>query len=672
MKRKLKTITAVTVLSLGLIFPNKALWVTGADTLVSEDASLEIEEAETEETEVVDTEMTETMTEESEVILLEAAETAETEMAETEETEAAEAAETETAETVETEAAEAVETEAAETAETEAAETAETEAAEAEETEAAETVETETAEAVETEAAETEADADLALLAAEEADASDKGSGNETVGETDDTDSTAEVEADAAFSAAIKDALLNRKDTVSLSYTVSGTVSEEEAVEIAKKLLRDVYNRNKPAGDENNVLNHTGEADEGDYLKWHTLAYYTNGDYTNQDGSQVITINKVETADGQTTFEISYHFQYLTDSEMESDVDEEAARLISELGLDSSDLEDYQKVYAIYDYICKNVAYGSSAGLVSHSAYGAMINNEAVCQGFATMFYRLALAAGIDNRMISGGLGSISNAHGWNLVKIGDKYYYVDSTLDVGNYYYDYFLLGADRFGTDGETVYTDHVISSIYNNSFYSQYPVGDDYVFDQDEPHTHIYGWLSDGSGTHHAKCYLCGAECEYEEEHTWGEATTATIQLEDGEDYTVDSSGEILCASGQDTADVTNVTLEYKVCSKCGEVHVVELSRDTADTAEAVEEETETAAETEAETDTETTVSTSSADDEDDEEPVLLDKTPREVSRTEASGPVDTSDPSETGPMFMLMFTMCGVMAACIPLMRKKKNK
>ena len=39
---------------------------------------------------------------------------------------------------------------------------------------------------------------------------------------------------------------------------------------------------------------------------------------------------------------------------------------------------------------------------LKHSAYAAMIHGKAVCQGFAVLFYRLALELGVDCRYISG------------------------------------------------------------------------------------------------------------------------------------------------------------------------------------------------------------------------------------------------------------------------------
>ena len=69
--------------------------------------------------------------------------------------------------------------------------------------------------------------------------------------------------------------------------------------------------------------------------------------------------------------------------------------------LDLSNKTDYQKVKAIYDYICSNVTYdhdnlNDESYSLKYTAYAALINKTAVCQGYASLFYRLALDAGVD------------------------------------------------------------------------------------------------------------------------------------------------------------------------------------------------------------------------------------------------------------------------------------
>ena len=75
------------------------------------------------------------------------------------------------------------------------------------------------------------------------------------------------------------------------------------------------------------------------------------------------------------------------------------AEVIKELDLDGK--TEYQKVKAIHDYICDNVDYDYEhlsqgddyPGMFT--AYAAMFDGKAICQGYATLFYRMCDEAGI-------------------------------------------------------------------------------------------------------------------------------------------------------------------------------------------------------------------------------------------------------------------------------------
>ena len=98
--------------------------------------------------------------------------------------------------------------------------------------------------------------------------------------------------------------------------------------------------------------------------------------------------------------------------------------------------------------------------------YAALVDKKAVCQGYALLFYRLALENNIDARLIAG-LGN-GGPHGWNIVKIGNCYYNLDSTWDAGytKIGYNFFLVTDNNFSK--------HIRDEEYNtNEFYALYPM-------------------------------------------------------------------------------------------------------------------------------------------------------------------------------------------------------
>ena len=135
----------------------------------------------------------------------------------------------------------------------------------------------------------------------------------------------------------------------------------------------------------------------------------------------------------------------------------------------------YQKVQAIYNWITANVKYDYShmndpTYLLQYSAYAAAVQKQAVCQGYANLFYRLANDAGIDCRIITGKAynGTQTEDHAWNIVRMEDeKYYCLDATWDAGlkPENYEYFLKGLSSFSRDHQAE-TDKL-----NTPYWTQY---------------------------------------------------------------------------------------------------------------------------------------------------------------------------------------------------------
>ncbi len=97
-----------------------------------------------------------------------------------------------------------------------------------------------------------------------------------------------------------------------------------------------------------------------------------------------------------------------------------------------------------YDYECAN---SYAAYDVAHTAYGALVDHSAVCDGYSKAFKMLLNKAGIDSEIVSG-LGN-GGGHAWNVVKIGSSWYETDVTWDDKSSYSDnkyYFMLSHEYF----------------------------------------------------------------------------------------------------------------------------------------------------------------------------------------------------------------------------------
>ena len=88
-------------------------------------------------------------------------------------------------------------------------------------------------------------------------------------------------------------------------------------------------------------------------------------------------------------------------------------------------MSEYEKELYINDYICDNVTYKEKGGLVS-TAYGALVQKKALCEGYSRAFKLLCNKAGIECELIIGESDGVG--HMWNRVNIDLKHSYVDVT----------------------------------------------------------------------------------------------------------------------------------------------------------------------------------------------------------------------------------------------------
>ena len=129
----------------------------------------------------------------------------------------------------------------------------------------------------------------------------------------------------------------------------------------------------------------------------------------------------------------------------EAKVDEILAQITPEMS--QFDIE-----LLFHDTIAENTVYKD--GVNAHNAYGALVEGEAVCEGYAEAFQYLLHRAGIGSFLALGEsinvTTGIPEGHEWNYVNIDGKWYQTDVTWDdQGNVFHAYFNLSDGRIATD-------------------------------------------------------------------------------------------------------------------------------------------------------------------------------------------------------------------------------
>lgn len=113
----------------------------------------------------------------------------------------------------------------------------------------------------------------------------------------------------------------------------------------------------------------------------------------------------------------------------------EAAKLYAQVeqilsDIITPDMSDYDKELAIHDYIVANCQYGyvDYSRDFAYEAYGALVQKQAVCNGYAEAMALLLSCVGIENEIMTG--WADGELHSWNRVLLDGAWYQVDATWD--------------------------------------------------------------------------------------------------------------------------------------------------------------------------------------------------------------------------------------------------
>ncbi len=144
----------------------------------------------------------------------------------------------------------------------------------------------------------------------------------------------------------------------------------------------------------------------------------------------------------------------------------------------------YNKVGQIHNYLVDTINYDQSLSKANiYNLYGALVQKECVCEGYAKAFKYLLDEAGISCVIIVGvatnSQGETEN-HAWNYVQLNNNWYAIDTTWDdpivqgggeaTAEHKYRYFLKGANTMNsthrasgqfTEGGKVFSYPTISS-------------------------------------------------------------------------------------------------------------------------------------------------------------------------------------------------------------------
>lgn len=249
----------------------------------------------------------------------------------------------------------------------------------------------------------------------------------------------------------VRDAMVLRDEIIYIKFTSLTDLSVDEMKEQIYQLIM------KATSDELSV-----SAVDGDYIRWQWYGYQAS-------------YNRSQNSTGSYYYNLKLNITYNDSAKDEQEIDAVIEKFFSQINLSS--YSDYELLKKFHDFILNSCEYdydyATKNDRYNFSIYGALVRGKTVCQGYALAFYRLCKEAGIDVRFVSS--DPDVGCHAWNLVYIGDAYYYVDCTWDDQlNDKYTLFLVDYDTIqslDTNFEHKLQEEYYSDIYFENNYGQY---------------------------------------------------------------------------------------------------------------------------------------------------------------------------------------------------------
>ena len=179
-------------------------------------------------------------------------------------------------------------------------------------------------------------------------------------------------------------------------------------------------------------------------IRMHPEFFYLDSRYMyTTDGTYAIDVCPVYLFDEQTTKQKQEVFNT------------EVQKYVSKV---DESMSDFKKAVIIHDELALKCSYFTDSETNYATAYSAIVNNKANCQGYSEAYSYLLSLVGVKSELVE----STAMNHAWNKVCIDGEYYHVDLTWDDpvpnkdGHVEHTYFLLsddaissGSDHYGFD-------------------------------------------------------------------------------------------------------------------------------------------------------------------------------------------------------------------------------
>ncbi|WP_026524056.1 MULTISPECIES: leucine-rich repeat protein [unclassified Butyrivibrio] len=228
---------------------------------------------------------------------------------------------------------------------------------------------------------------------------------------------------------------------------------------------------------------------------------------------------------------------------------------------------DYYSEDIDYDYACAADKSVTGAFNLSHTAWGSLHEQFAVCDGYSAGFEMIMDSLGIDS-MVIGGIGN-GGGHAWNIVKLDGRWYEVDTTWANNGDYAKWFNRTTSQFASMSpshirvpNSAYSGYKMPIAYGTHYTYSYVTNTSESAMEHDPYVEVTG-VSIPETT---KSVLVGDTFTLTPTITPANAGNRNYFLETDDESIVALSGSTFIAMEAGTTIVRVVTDENRLSAEC----------------------------------------------------------------------------------------------------------
>ncbi|MGN0289963.1 MAG: transglutaminase domain-containing protein [Lachnospiraceae bacterium] len=132
------------------------------------------------------------------------------------------------------------------------------------------------------------------------------------------------------------------------------------------------------------------------------------------------------------TFSGTYVYDQQEKAKREALIEEQVEEILEQIPAEAS---DYEKVKFVYEWVINHTEYDRGAS-DNQNICSVLLNGRSVCQGYAKTAQFLLQRLNIPAALVIGTVDN-SQGHAWNLVRVDNAYYYVDTTWGDASYLFE-------------------------------------------------------------------------------------------------------------------------------------------------------------------------------------------------------------------------------------------